>query len=273
MLAQAAEIVNAVRAEGDAALRRFSEKFGGGAPDDLCVGRAEFDAAKQRLTPAQIVAIETAVANVTRFHEAQRSPTLRVETMAGVVCERISRPIGSVGLYVPAASAPLPSTAIMLAVPALVAGCPERAIACAPDAAGQVNAAVLVAARFCGIEVVYKMGGAQAIAALAFGTRTVRKVDKIFGPGSAWVTAAKQLVSNVVSIDMLAGPSELAIIADESANPDFIAADLLAQAEHDSDALPILISTSNALIDAVERAIERRLTLLPTRAIAGSSTR
>ena len=274
VLAQAAEIVNAVRAEGDAALRRFSEKFGGGAPDDLCVGRAEFDAAKQRLTPAQIVAIETAVANVTRFHEAQRSPTLRVETMAGVVCERISRPIGSVGLYVPAASAPLPSTAIMLAVPALVAGCPERAIACAPDAAGQVNAAVLVAARFCGIEVVYKMGGAQAIAALAFGTRTVRKVDKIFGPGSAWVTAAKQLVAadpEGAAIDLPAGPSEVLVIADESADPRFVAADLLAQAEHDTLAQVLLVTTSATFADAVNAELGAQAATLGRRDIVQQS--
>src|SRR5262245_3232563 len=159
--AQAAEIVRAVRAEGDAAVRRFAQKFGGAGLDELRVGKAEFSAAAQQLAPAQIAAIETAVENVTRFHEAQQAPTLRVETMGGVVCERITRPIRSVGLYVPAGSAPLPSTAIMLAVPARVAGCPERAIACPPDSSGNINAAVLVAARFCGIEVVYKMGGAQ----------------------------------------------------------------------------------------------------------------
>ena len=272
--AQAAEIVRTVRAEGDSAVRRFSQKFGGAAPDDLRVSQAEFAAAMQRLTPVQVTAIETAVENVRKFHEAQQAPALRVETMAGVVCERITRPIRSVGLYVPAGSAPLPSTAIMLAVPARVAGCPERAIACPPDAAGQVNAAVLVAARFCGIEVVYKMGGAQAIAALAFGTGSVRKVDKIFGPGSAWVTAAKQLVAadpEGAAIDLPAGPSEVLVIADDSADPRFVAADLLAQAEHDTLAQVLLVTTAPGLADAVNAELGAQTATLSRRDIVQKS--
>ncbi len=255
---QAAEIVNAVRADGDAAVRRYTQKFGGNAPDDLRVTPAEFRAARVSLPAPQIAALQRAVDNVTRFHEAQAAPALTVETMPGVVCERITRPIRSVGLYVPAGSAPLPSTAIMLAVPARVAGCPERAIASSPDAAGKIHAAVLVAAELCGIDTVYKMGGAQAIAALAFGTGNVRKVDKIFGPGSAWVTAAKQIVAADpagAAIDLPAGPSEVLVIADDSANARFVAADLLAQAEHDTLAQVILVTTSATLAADVAKQL------------------
>jgi len=254
VLAQAAEIIAAVRAEGDAAVRRFTQKFGGPALDDLRVTAAEFREARAALSKEQIAALERAIANVTSFHEAQRSQPLAVETMPGVVCERITRPIASVGLYVPAGSAPLPSTAIMLAVPARVAGCPLRAIASSPDKSGKIHAAVLVAAELCGIDTVYKMGGAQAIAAMAFGTPSVAKVDKIFGPGSAWVTAAKQLVAadpGGAAIDLPAGPSEVLVIADDTANPRFVAADLLAQAEHDTIAQVILVTTSKALANAV----------------------
>ncbi len=231
-------------------MRQFTEKFGGGTPDQLRVAAGEFREARTRLTSEQIAALERAVDNVTRFHEAQKSPPLRVETMPGVICERITRPIGRVGLYVPAGSAPLPSTAIMLAVPARVAGCQSRAIACSPGPDGKVHAAVLVAAELCGIDTVYKMGGAQAIAAFAFGTESVGKVDKIFGPGSAWVTAAKQIVAADpagAAIDLPAGPSEVLVIADDSADPRFVAADLLAQAEHDTIAQVLLVTTSTTL--------------------------
>jgi histidinol dehydrogenase len=249
-----AEIVAAVRAEGDAALRRYMQKFSGTTLDDLRVSPAEFAEARASLSHGQIAALERAVANVTKFHEAQQPQPLSVETMPGVVCERIVRPIGSVGLYVPAGSAPLPSTAIMLAAPARVAGCPLRAIACSPNADGKVHASVLVAAELCGVETIYKMGGAQAIAAFAFGTESVKKVDKIFGPGSAWVTTAKQIVAGDpagAAIDLPAGPSEVLVIADESANPKFVAADLLAQAEHDTIAQVILVTTSAVLARAV----------------------
>jgi len=254
--AQVTEIISKVRAGGDAVVRQYTRQFGGAVVDDLRVSPAEFQAARASLTSTQMAALERAVANVTRFHEAQKSAPLRVETMPGVVCERITRPVASVGLYVPAGSAPLPSTAIMLAVPAMVAGCTARAIASSPDREGRVHAAVLVAAQLCGVDTVYKMGGAQAIAALAFGTDSVRKVDKIFGPGSAWVTAAKQIVAadpGGAAIDLPAGPSEVLVIADESADPRFVAADLLAQAEHDTIAQVILVTTSADLARAVER--------------------
>ena len=255
---QAATIVSAVRTDGDAAVRRLTRQFGGPSLEELRVSAAEFREARGSLTAPQITALERAVANVTAFHDAQRSQPLRVETMPGVVCERITRPINCVGLYVPAGSAPLPSTAIMLAVPARIAGCPARAIASSPGADGKVHAAVLVAAQLCGIDTVYKMGGAQAIAALAFGTDTVRKVDKIFGPGSAWVTAAKQIVAADpagAAIDLPAGPSEVLVIADDSANARFVAADLLAQAEHDVIAQVVLVTTSTALARAVAEEI------------------
>jgi len=254
--AQVTDIIARVRAGGDAAVREYTRQFGGAVADDLRVSPAEFQAARASLASSQIAALERAVENVTRFHEAQKSAPLSVETMPGVVCERITRPVASVGLYVPAGSAPLPSTAIMLAVPARVAGCRARAIASSPDREGRVHAAVLVAAQLCGVDTVYKMGGAQAIAALAFGTDSVRKVDKIFGPGSAWVTAAKQIVAADpagAAIDLPAGPSEVLVIADDAADPRFVAADLLAQAEHDTIAQVILVTTSLELARAVER--------------------
>src|SRR6185436_14655214 len=217
--------------------------FGGPALENLRVSAAEFRAARAALDAREIAALETAIANVTRFHEAQLSQPLSVDTMPGVRCERITRPIDSVGLYVPAGSAPLPSTAIMLAVPARIAGCRSRAIASSPGPDGKLHAAVLVAAELCGVDTVYKMGGAQAIAALAFGTDSVRKVDKIFGPGSAWVTAAKQLV----------------------------AADLLAQAEHDIIAQVVLVTTSKALASAVTGEVDAQMQALSRRDIVSQS--
>lgn len=272
--AQAQAIIAAVRAEGDAAVRRFTQQFGGPALDDLRVVPAEFKAARAALDSAQIAALERAVENVTRFHEAQRAAPLRVETMPGVICERITRPIDAVGLYVPAGSAPLPSTALMLAVPARIAGCAARAIASPPGPDGRIHAAVLVAAELCDVDTVYKMGGAQAIAALAFGTESVRKVDKIFGPGSAWVTAAKQIVAadpNGAAIDLPAGPSEVLVIADDSADPRFVAADLLAQAEHDVIAQVILVTTSAAQAVAVGAELAAQTATLGRRDIIAQS--
>jgi histidinol dehydrogenase len=254
VFSQAAAIIAAVRAEGDRAVRRFTRQFGGPELAELRVSAEEVRDARAALSAEQITALERAVDNVTQFHQAQVSAPLSVDTMTGVRCERITRPIDSVGLYVPAGSAPLPSTAIMLAVPARIAGCPLRAMASSPGADGRLHAAVLVAAELCGIERIYKMGGAQAIAAMAFGTETVRKVDKIFGPGSAWVTAAKQLVAadpNGAAIDLPAGPSEVLVIADDSADASFVAADLLAQAEHDTLAQVLLVTTSSELAEAV----------------------
>jgi histidinol dehydrogenase len=274
VLAQASSIVEAVRAEGDAAIRRFTRQFGGPELADLRVGAAEFASARASLEATQLAALERAIDNVTRFHEAQRSLPLSVDTMPGVRCERITRPIERVGLYVPAGSAPLPSTAIMLAVPARIAGCPSRAIASSPGPDGKLHAAVLVAAEMCGVDTVYKMGGAQAIAALAFGTATVGKVDKIFGPGSAWVTAAKQLVAADpagAAIDLPAGPSEVLVIADDSAEARFVAADLLAQAEHDTVAQVVLVTPSRELARAVAAELETQTASLSRRDIVAQS--
>lgn len=271
---QAANIVAAVRAEGDDGVRRFTRQFGGPELADLRVSDEEIREARAELDAAQIAAIERAVANVTSFHQAQVTAPLAVDTMSGVRCERITRPIDSVGLYVPAGSAPLPSTAVMLAVPARIAGCPSRAIASPPRPDGRVHAAVLVAADLCGVDRVYKIGGAQAIAALAFGTESVVKVDKIFGPGSAWVTAAKQIVAadpNGAAIDLPAGPSEVLVIADESADARFVAADLLAQAEHDSIAQVLLVTTSASFAETVSAELAEQARTLSRREIVAQS--
>src|SRR5689334_22889845 len=254
LAARVAEIIGEVRSAGDAALRELTAKLDRVELDELEVGPEEFAAAEAALTRAQRSAIHAAADNIETFHRPQLPQAFAVDTMPGVRCERITRPIESVGLYVPAGSAPLPSTAIMLAVPARIAGCPARAIASSPGPDGKLHAAVLVAAELCGVDTVYKMGGAQAIAALAFGTDTVRKVDKIFGPGSAWVTAAKQIVAADpagAAIDLPAGPSEVLVIADDSANAKFVAADLLAQAEHDTIAQVVLVTPSVPLAQRV----------------------
>jgi histidinol dehydrogenase len=241
---QAAAIVASVRDEGDAAIRRLTKQFGGVSVDDLRVSPQEFRTARAALQTAELAALEQAVANVTRFHEAQRTSTLSVETMPGVLCERITRPIDSVGLYVPAGSD------------------------------GSIHAAVLVAAELCGVDTVYKMGGAQAIAAFAFGTESVHKVDKIFGPGNAWVTAAKQIVAAEpagAAIDLPAGPSEVLVIADESANARFVAADLLAQAEHDTMSQVLLVTTSPSLAAAVAAELDAQTRTLSRREIVTQS--
>jgi histidinol dehydrogenase len=271
---QSADVIAAVRKDGDAAIRRYTQDFGGPSLSELRASPAEFREARAALSAREIAALERAVANVTRFHEAQLSPPLSVDTMSGVRCERITRPINRVGLYVPAGSAPLPSTAIMLAVPARIAGCPVRAIASSPNREGKLHAAVLVAAELCGVDIVYKMGGPQAIAALAFGTESVTKVDKIFGPGSAWVTAAKQIVAgdpDGAAIDLPAGPSEVLVIADDSANPTFVAADLLAQAEHDTVAQVVLVTTSREFGRAVGEEVAKQIPLLSRLKIVSES--
>jgi histidinol dehydrogenase len=259
---QVREIVRDVRARGDAALREFTRRFDGVALDAIEVSTAEFAAAETALTGEQRQAIDRSIANVRRFHEAQVAPTLRVETSPGVVCERHFRPIDAVGLYVPAGVAPLPSSAIMLAVPARIAGCPTRIMCTPPRRDGTADPAVLTIANVCGIRRVFKLGGAQAIAAMAYGTQTVPKVDKIFGPGNARSTAAKLQVANDpegAALDLPAGPSEVLVIADAAARADFVAADLLAQAEHSIDAQAVLVTTSSALAEAVALQVEQQM--------------
>jgi histidinol dehydrogenase len=268
------EVVDNVRARGDVALREYTQRFDGISLGSLAVSKAEFAAARRLLTNEHLAALERAIANVQAFHEAQPVSAVGVETMPGVYCERIVRPIEAVGLYVPAGSAPLPSTVIMLAVPARIAGCPRRVL-CTPAARdGSANPAVLVAAELCGIELVYKIGGAQAIAAMAYGTESIPKVDKIFGPGSAWVTAAKQLVAldpAGAACDLPAGPSEVLVVADEYARPELVAADLLAQAEHDVLAQAILVTSSRKLAEATAAAVAQQTESLSRRSILAKS--
>ena len=257
--ALARSIIREVRSDGDAALKRFAARFDRAQLGSIKVTAAEFTAAEKLLTPAQIEAIEIAIDNVRRFHAAQLSAPLSMEVMPGVLCERVYRPIPAVGLYVPAGSAPLPSTVIMVAIPAQLAGCPQRVLCTPPTAGGSANAAVLVAARRCGVDNVFKAGGAQAIAAMAYGTESIPKTDKIFGPGTALTTAAKQLVAadpEGAACDLPAGPSEVLVIADGAANPAFVAADLLAQAEHDVRAQALLVTDSAALAAAVAKEFE-----------------
>ncbi len=267
-------ILRQVRKQGDEALFDLTERFDGVRLSSLRVEDAEFDAAEKALSTTAINAIEVAIRNVRRFHEAQPVPDIRVETMPGVLCERVSRPIDAVGLYVPAGSAPLPSAAIMLTIPAAIAGCPRRALCTPPRRDGTADPAVLAAARRGGIDEVFKVGGAQAIAALAYGTNSINAVDKIFGPGNAFVTAAKAIVANDpggAAIDLPAGPSEVMVIADAVANPDFVAADLLSQAEHGSDSQVLLVTTSDQLASAVLVAVDRQLQRLDRHAIAQSA--
>jgi histidinol dehydrogenase len=259
--ATAQDIIERVRREGDAALMALTEQFDGVRLAGLQVTAKEFEEAEAELNAEQSAAIERAISTVHRFHAAQMPAPLRVETAPGVQCERISVPIRAVGLYVPAGSAPLPSTAIMLAVPAAIAGCPVRIMCTAPTRQGSADPAVLVAARKAGIEQVFKVGGAQAIAAMAYGTDTVPKCDKIFGPGNAWVTAAKLLVAQHAegaAADLPAGVTEVMVIADASARADFVAADLLAQAEHSPDAQAILVTSEPGLAAAAMREVQRQ---------------
>jgi histidinol dehydrogenase len=272
--AAARDIIERVRREGDAALLALTQQFDGVRLEALAVTAAEFAAAERALTAEQHAAIERAIDNVRRFHAAQASLPLRVEISPGVICERFSVPIRAVGLYVPAGSAPLPSTAIMLAVPATLAQCPVKLMCTAPNRAGGANPAVLVAARKAGVEQIFKVGGAQAIAAMAYGSETIAKCDKVFGPGNAYVTAAKILVAQDAAgaaLDLPAGVTEVMVIADDEARPEFVAADLLAQAEHSPDAQAILVTTQSAFAAAVFAEVQRQRALLSRAAILAES--
>jgi histidinol dehydrogenase len=264
-------IIAAVRRDGDAALRRFTRKFDGAALASLRVTAAEFAAAEKALAPADLAALRTAYLNLHTFHAAQRALPLRIETQPGIVCEKTTRPIGRVGLYVPGGSAPLPSTALMLGVPSQLAGSPVRVLCTPPDKTGAINPWILCAARLCGLTEIYKVGGAQAIAAMAYGTASIPKCDKLFGPGNAFVTEAKQQVSrdaDGAAIDMPAGPSEVLVIADDRANPAYVAADLLSQAEHGPDSQVILVAFSKTFAARVSAALKTQLTDLPRATIA-----
>jgi histidinol dehydrogenase len=273
---EAGAIIQAVRRGGDAALLELTERFDGVRPASLAATAREFEAAERALTAEQKHALDVAVGTVRAFHAAQAPRPVSLETAPGVCCERISVPIRAVGLYVPAGSAPLPSTAIMLAVPAAIAGCSERILCTAPNRAGGADPAVLVAARKAGVERVFKVGGAQAIAAMAYGTESIPKCDKLFGPGNAWVTAAKLRVANDpagAAVDLPAGVTEVMVLADEGARPDFVAADLLAQAEHGAEAQALLVTTSAALAERVSAEVRRQMGALSRASILASSVR
>ena len=264
-------ILEQVRRVGDSAIAELTAKFDGVELDDSRVSNQEIAAAATQLDAEAVAAIDLAIANVRRFHEAQLPQRLEIETMPGVLCERLSHPLDSVGLYVPAGTAPLPSAAIMLAVPAALAGCPTRVLCTPPRPDGRADPAVLVAASRAGIADMFKIGGAQAVAAIAYGTATVPRVRKIFGPGNAWVTAAKTLVSgdpDGAAIDLPAGPSEVLVIADENAEAEFVAADLLSQAEHGIDSQVILLTTSANIAREVAGQVESQLDTLSRADIA-----
>ena len=267
----AQRIIEQVRADGDTTLRALTRRFDGVELGELKVSEDEFAAAEAAVGDALRASMQAAIARLTAYHRAGAPTGFEIDTAPGVRCGRIVRPIPRVGLYVPAGSAPLPSTAMMLGVPARLAGCEQIVLCTPPDREGRADPAVLVAARLCGIDTVFKLGGAQAIAAMAYGAGSVPKCDKLFGPGNAYVTAAKQLVAldpEGASIDMPAGPSEVLVIADAGADPAFVAADLLSQAEHGPDSQVILLSDSDALIAAVADEVASQCAALPRADIA-----
>ena len=251
-------VINTVKQDGDAGVLALTEKFDGVKPESIRVSKSEVDAASERLSEEMKAALQQAYSNISKFHKAQKPQPIKVETQPGVLCEQITMPINKVGLYIPGGSAPLPSTVLMLGIPAQIAGC-QKVVLCSPP---PIADEILYVAKLCKIDEVYNIGGAQAVAAMAYGTKSVSKVDKIFGPGNAYVTEAKRQVSNDfrgAAIDMPAGPSEVLVIADETADPDFIAADLLSQAEHGPDSQVVLVTPSPIIADQVADAIEKQL--------------
>ena len=261
-----------IKSEGDAAVLDYERQFDKVELRALAVTPDEFDAAEALVSPELRAALQQAHDNIARFHEAQRFAGIDVETAPGVHCWQRSKPIEKVGLYVPGGTAPLFSTVLMLATPARIAGCQEIALCTPPQRDGSVHPAILVAARIAGVSQVFKAGGVQAIGAMAYGTESVPKVFKIFGPGNQYVQCAKQLVSlSDVAIDMPAGPSEVAVIADDTAHPAFVAADLLSQAEHGVDSQVLLITTSETLLTAVQGEVAAQLAALPRRDIAAAA--
>ena len=263
------EIFAAVQKEGDIAVSNYTTQFDGVSFENIEVTTTEIEIAVTNLPNDLKEAIALAKANVEKFHQAQKTARVSVETIEGVQCWQEKRPIQKVGLYIPGGTAPLFSTVLMLAVPANIAGCNEIVLCSPPDKNGNINPAILFTANLCGVTKILKVGGIQAIAGMTFGTKSIPKVYKIFGPGNQYVTVAKQLATQFgVAIDMPAGPSELLVFADDTAVPAFVASDLLSQAEHGTDSQVILVSTSKELIDAVENEIQLQLEVLPRKAIA-----
>jgi histidinol dehydrogenase len=273
---QVQTLVNRVRTGGDKACKEMTKQFDGVDLACLEVQRQEFEEARQQVSSSTRQAILRVINQLNAFHQPQIVKNIQVETSPGIVCESQCRPIQRVGLYIPGGSAPLLSTVLMLGVPAGIANCPVRIMCSPPLKNGSIDPNILVAAELCGIEKIYKLGGVQAIAAMAYGTATIPKVDKIFGPGNAWVTQAKIQVSQDVAgaiYDLPAGPSEVMVIADSEADPEFIAADLLSQAEHGSDSQVMLVSTDMNIAKAVNEAIQRQIASLPRRFIAEQALR
>lgn len=262
-------IFKEVQSKGDVAVAKYTSLFDGVNVDQLEVSKTEIDIAIASISEELKQAIQLAKSNIEKFHAAQKTNRVTVETIEGVNCWQEKRPIQKIGLYIPGGTAPLFSTVLMLAVPANLAGCSEIVLCSPPDKKGNINPAILYAAYLCGVTKILKVGGIQAIAGMTFGTELIPKVYKIFGPGNQFVTVAKQLATQFgVAIDMPAGPSELLIVADDTAVPAFIASDLLSQAEHGTDSQVILVSTSKTLIDAVESEIQSQMEVLPRKAIA-----
>jgi len=263
------EIFTAVQNNGDKAVQKYTTQFDGIALDTILVSDNEVQNAIASVSDELKAAIQLAKSNIEKFHTAQKTNRVSVETAPGVECWQEKRPIQKIGLYIPGGTAPLFSTVLMLAVPAKIAGCKEVVLCSPPDAAGNLNPAILYAAQLCGVTKILKVGGIQAIAGMTFGTATIPKVYKIFGPGNQYVTVAKQLATQFgVAIDMPAGPSELLVVADDSAVPAFVASDLLSQAEHGTDSQVILVSTSKQMIESVEEEVQSQLAILPRKTIA-----
>lgn len=265
-------VLDDIKADGDAAVRRYEEKFDHVRLDSLAVSEEEISEARRSVSKELYDALVLAHKNIATFHESEKFTGKKIETAKGITCWQKSVPIQKVGLYIPGGTAPLFSTVLMLATPAKIAGCPEIVLCTPPNREGKVNPAILVAADIAGVHKIFKAGGVQAIGAMAYGTETVPKVYKIFGPGNQYVMAAKQRVSlHDVAIDMPAGPSEVCVVADEGCNPVFVAADLLSQAEHGTDSQVLLITTSEKVLAEVAGEIERQLQPLPRREIAAKT--
>ena len=263
-----AEIIDTVKREGDGALRAYTKQFDGVELTELKVPESAYEQALKRLGPKVVEALKMASSNIRAYHEKQVIKPFTMSPQPGVLLGQLIRPLDAVGIYVPGGTAPLPSTLMMAAVPAQIAGVEKIVVVTPPNKQGQVDDAILVAARLTGVTELYTIGGAQAIAALTYGTETVPRVDKIVGPGNLYVTLAKKQVFGTVGIDMIAGPSEIVVLADETANPDFVAADLLSQAEHDTRAGAWLVTPSNTLAEAVKNSLKKQLSKLSRQTIA-----
>ena len=262
------DIFFSVKRNGDRALLDFTKTFDGVAVSQLCVDRKEVEKSEERIDSSLKEAIKLAADNIEKFHSSQISKTVKQETTPGVVCWQKAVPIQRVGLYIPGGSAPLFSSLLMLAIPAKIAGCKEVVVCTPPGKDGKVNPAILYAAKVTGVDKIYSVGGAQAVAAMAFGTETIKPVNKIFGPGNQFVTAAKQAVQKLgIAIDMPAGPSELMVMADETANAKFVASDMLSQAEHGPDSQVILLASDKSFANEVIKAMEAQMTVLPRKDI------